>query len=114
MTRDVAVPENVKRLLDTVLEGDAAKSPAALRQGVADYAAALSRGSASPPPVPANLEAYVRKVACNAYKVLDRDVEALRAAGYSVDDLFEITVAAAVGASLARMEAGLAALEQSR
>jgi hypothetical protein len=41
-------------------------------------------------------------------------VDALRAAGYSVDDVFEMTVAAAVSAGVTRMEIALAALEEAR
>ncbi len=40
----------------------------------------------------------------------DADVEALKAAGLSEDEIFEATVAAAVGAGLARFEAGLRTL----
>src|SRR5688572_12076921 len=60
--------------------------------------------------VPAALASYVSKVAQHAYKVTDEDVEALKRAGYSEDELFEITVSAAVGASLKRLDIGLAAL----
>ena len=38
------------------------------------------------------------------------DVESLKAAGHSEDEIFEITVAAAVGASLRPLEAGLRAV----
>jgi alkylhydroperoxidase family enzyme len=59
-----------------------------------------------PPP----LAAYVEKVARHAYKVTDADVAALQRDGHSDDALFEITVAAAVGAALLRLERGMAAL----
>jgi alkylhydroperoxidase family enzyme len=49
-------------------------------------------------------------VAHHAYRVTDADVAALRQAGHSDDSLFEITVAAAVGAALHRLDRGLAAL----
>jgi hypothetical protein len=42
--------------------------------------------------------------------VADGDVEALQAAGWSDDALFEATVATAVGEGLRRLAAGLAAL----
>jgi alkylhydroperoxidase family enzyme len=60
--------------------------------------------------VPELLRAYVDKVHRHAYEVTDEDVEALEQAGYSQDQLFEITVSAAVGAGLSRLERGLAAL----
>jgi alkylhydroperoxidase family enzyme len=49
-------------------------------------------------------------VAKHAYKVTDADVEALRHAGYSEDAIFEITLSAALGAGLARLERGIEAL----
>lgn len=63
--------------------------------------------------LPAPLDAYVEKVRRHAYKVTDEDVAALQRAGHSDDALFEITVAAAVGAALYRLERGLAALRTS-
>jgi hypothetical protein len=60
--------------------------------------------------LPPALAAYVDKVAQHAYKVTDEDVAALQRAGNSDDALFEMTVAAAVGAALGRLERGLAAL----
>jgi hypothetical protein len=60
--------------------------------------------------LPAPLRAYVEKIERHAYKITDEDVAALQAAGYSDDQLFELTVAAAAGAGLRRLDAGLAAL----
>jgi alkylhydroperoxidase family enzyme len=58
------------------------------------------------------MASYVDKVALHAYKVVDADIEALKAAGYSEDEIFEVTVAVAVGAALERLERGLRALGQ--
>jgi alkylhydroperoxidase family enzyme len=60
--------------------------------------------------VPEPLRAYVEKVHRHAHRITDEEVEALKQAGYSQDQLFEITVSAAVGAGLSRLERGLAAL----
>ncbi len=60
--------------------------------------------------IPGPLAAYVDKVARHAYKVTDADIAALQRAGNSDDALFEVTVAAALGAALGRLERGLAAL----
>jgi alkylhydroperoxidase family enzyme len=60
--------------------------------------------------VPAPLARYVDTVARHAYEVSDGDVAALQRTGNSDDVLFEVTVAAALGAALARLERGLAAL----
>jgi alkylhydroperoxidase family enzyme len=59
---------------------------------------------------PEAMAAYVDKVWRNAQTVTDADVEALKAAGLSEDEIFEQTVAAAVEAGLERLDAGLAAL----
>lgn len=63
--------------------------------------------------IPAALRSYVDKVAQHAYKVTDDDIAALNRAGYSEDQIFEVTAAAAVGAALARMERGIALLKES-
>ena len=63
--------------------------------------------------VPETLRDYVAKVAKYAYKVTDDDVAALKAAGYSEDQIFEITASAAVGTALARLDRGMAAVRES-
>ena len=60
--------------------------------------------------LPAPVASYVDKVARHAYTVTDADVSALQQAGHSDDSIFEITVAATVGAALYRLERGMAAL----
>ena len=61
-------------------------------------------------PAPPEFAAYVEKVRNAAYTVTDADVQRLKDAGYSDDEIFEQTVAAAVGAGLHRLEKGLACL----
>ena len=61
-------------------------------------------------PVPAKAAAYAATVRRHAYKVTDAQVEALLAAGLTEDEIFELTVAAAVGAGLDRLDAGLQTL----
>lgn len=63
--------------------------------------------------VPEALRSYADKVALHAYRVTDEDVEALKRAGYSEDQIFEVTAAAALGAAIRRLERGLAVLEES-
>jgi hypothetical protein len=55
--------------------------------------------------LPDDLTAYVTKVREHAYKVTDSDVDGLKRAGYSEDQIFEITVAAALGAASGRYDA---------
>ena len=61
--------------------------------------------------LPAPLDTYVDKVARHAYKVTDDDIVALRQAGYSEDAIFEVTLSAALGAGMSRLERGLAMLK---
>jgi alkylhydroperoxidase family enzyme len=57
---------------------------------------------AAPPP-PAMRE-YLEKVHVLASTVTDRDVDELEAAGVSEDEIFEQTVAAAIGEGLRRLD----------
>jgi alkylhydroperoxidase family enzyme len=98
------------QLVDRVLAAPG-HTPRELRRAVLARAArlGLTPGSGGED-VPATLAGYVDKVAHHAYKVSDEDVGALQRAGTSDDALFEVTVAAALGAALGRLECGLAAL----
>lgn len=70
----------------------------------------LREASQSDRAAPADMHAYLEKVRLHAYEVTDRDVEALKAAGHSEDEIFEHTVSAAVAAGVERLEAGLRTL----
>ena len=61
-------------------------------------------------PTPPDFAAYLDKVRTRAYTVTDADVEELKTAGHSEDEIFEQTVSTAVAAGLLRLEAGLEAL----
>lgn len=56
-------------------------------------------------PAPDVMDAYLEKVRRHAYRVTDADVEALKEAGLSEDEIFEQTVAAAIGEGLRRLDA---------
>ena len=88
------------KVLESVLQGRGETDPA-IRQAAAD-----GRG------VPADLEALVDKIHRHAYRVTDEDLARLRST-YADDQLFEIIVSAALGASRKRLLAGLAALEDA-
>jgi alkylhydroperoxidase family enzyme len=70
----------------------------------------LRKASRPDRPAPPAFGPYLEKIRLHAYRVTDGDVQALKDAGYSEDQIFEHTVSAAVAAGLARLEAGLAAL----
>lgn len=53
----------------------------------------------------------VGKVAHHAWRVTDDDISAMRTAGYSEDQIFEIVVCAAIGQANMQYENALAALE---
>jgi alkylhydroperoxidase family enzyme len=59
---------------------------------------------------PAELVGYLEKVRLHAYKVTDGDVEELKGAGLTEDEIFEHTVSVAVAAGLERLDAGLGTL----
>lgn len=88
-----------QQLSDAVLQGPGKLDPA-VRQ-----AAAAGKADSEP------LAGYVARVTHDAVSVNHADHAALHAAGLSEDQIFEATVAAAVGAGLQRWRAGLAALE---
>jgi len=102
-------PSKVRKAFDALLTKPGVCSPV-LRASVEAYAAGLWGGVRRNQELPADLVDYVRKVALHAYKTTDEDLERLKEAGYSEDAIFEITLCAAMGASLARMEKGLALL----
>ncbi|MGW4485382.1 hypothetical protein ACWEOE_16275 [Amycolatopsis sp. NPDC004368] len=68
--------------------------------------AALLEGA----PVAEPWSTYADTVRNASYRVTDADVAALRAAGHSEDEIFEVTVAATVGAALSAYDRGRAAI----
>jgi hypothetical protein len=67
---------------------------------------AAAEGSSLPTPV----DSYILKVRDQSYRITDRDIDTLTAAGVSEDEIFELTVAAALGAAMLRFDAGMRAL----
>ena len=89
-----------EQVLAHVLRGPGASDPA-LRAAAAD-------GAGLPP----DLRPLVEKIHAHAYRITDDDVARLRGA-YDDDQLFEIIVSAALGASDKRLRAGLRALDDA-
>lgn len=87
-----------------------------LRHAVLDAPAttdpALRAAAAVGSPLPEPWQSYATTVRDASYRVTDIDVDRLTAAGYSEDQIFEVTVAAAVGAALRSFDAGRNAWEQ--
>jgi alkylhydroperoxidase family enzyme len=88
------------RVLDRVLSGPGVAEPA------------LRRAAAEGAGLPGDLQTLVEAIELHAYRVTDEDLTRLRAS-YDDDQLFEIVVSAALGASRRRLAAGLAALERA-
>lgn len=85
-----------------ILEGKG-KTSAGARRAAFDGAAAAD----APPAV----QAYVTKIRDTAYQITDEDVAALRAAGLGDDEIFELSVAAAVGQATRQYASAERALE---
>lgn len=83
---------------------------AAVLDGSAHLPPDVRRAAATLGVLPAPLAAYVDQVAHRAYGVTEADLAALRAAGQSEDEIFDLTVATAMGAGMRRFRAGMAAL----
>ena len=103
----------VERLRESVLAGRGT-TDLALRQAVEARAAAAggrpTESGEAAGAIPQELADYVDKVIRHAWQVTAEDVERLKRAGYSEDAIFEVTLAACLGAGMGRLERGLAAL----
>jgi alkylhydroperoxidase family enzyme len=71
---------------------------------MADPIAELRTVVAASPPAPGEMAAYLEKVRERAYAVVDRDIEALKEAGFSEDEIFEQTVVVAIDEGLRRLD----------
>lgn len=72
-----------------------------------DTRSAAASGGSLPEP----WRSYAASVRDHASRVTGADIEQLKAAGHSEDEIFEITVSAAVGAALLSLDAGLYAVQ---
>ncbi len=72
--------------------------------GVTDRALRAAAGEGDAPEAWAG---YVRVVRETSYRVSEADIATLKDSGAGEEEIFEITVAAAVGAALDRLAAGL-------
>jgi hypothetical protein len=67
----------------------------------------LRENVAAAPEPPADMTPYLEKVRDGAYAITDEDVDALKRAGFSEDEIFEQTVVTAIGEGLRRLDAAL-------
>jgi alkylhydroperoxidase family enzyme len=90
-----------RRALVEAVTQDAGHLSPDLRTAIVDRA----RGQAADAVIPDALVGFVDRVARDAPAIADADVEAVEAAGFDEEAVFEAIVAAALGASLVRLEA---------
>ncbi len=102
--------EHRARLQEAALESSGVTSRS-LRQAISRAVAAGGNELAlESQAIPAVLHRYLAKLSRHAYQITDADVAALKEHGYSEDAIFELTVSAALGAGLGRLERGLSLL----
>ena len=65
---------------------------------------------ATMPPAADGMDPYLAMVRERAYTLTDADVEKLKAAGFSEDEIFEQTVAVAIAQGLRRFDAAMAVI----
>jgi hypothetical protein len=90
-----------RELIARVVEGNGKAAPE-LRRGAFDNA-----GLSEP------VRTLIDKVANHAYRITDEDIAAVRAAGLSEDQIFEIVICAAVGQASRQYTSALAALARA-
>jgi alkylhydroperoxidase family enzyme len=103
-------PPKVARTIEALLTHPAS-SPPSLRQAVLTRATQLAERSPATGAVPEDLAPYLDRVVFHPERMTDEDVTRLQEHGYPEEQIFELTLCAALGAALARLNRGLAALE---
>jgi alkylhydroperoxidase family enzyme len=88
----------------------------ALRRAVLELPAhtdpATRAAAAGGEPLPEPMGSYLEKVRDQSWRIGDDDIAGLRAAGLTEDQIFELTVAAALGAATRSLDAGLRAVRE--
>ncbi|MFD6059034.1 carboxymuconolactone decarboxylase family protein [Rhodococcus wratislaviensis] len=101
-------------LADGEKTDDSGDVVANLRHSVLDRPAttdpALRIAAAAGDPLPEPWQTYAATVRDASHTITDTDIRRLLAAGVTEDQIFEVTVAAAVGAALESFDAGMSAL----
>jgi hypothetical protein len=73
----------------------------------------LERARSGAGQVPEVLREFVDKITARPWTVNNEDFARLRTAGFSGAQLYEVTLACALGAGLQRLDAGLRAIEEA-
>jgi alkylhydroperoxidase family enzyme len=104
-------PRRIQKLVESVLYRTGHTLPT-LRQSIEAYTARDHGAARNQSQIPPELVPYVEKISRHAYKVTDQDITTLKQAGYSEDQILEITISASLGPALARLERGLSLLDE--
>ena len=99
-------PVRIEKAITSLL-GSPGKTEISLRLAVFEQVRTGSGG------VPENLTALVEKIAQRPWTVTDDDIRQVRESGYSEDQVYELILAAAAGAGVRRLDAGLRAIEDA-
>jgi hypothetical protein len=106
----MSLPKKVQDTITSLLS-PTAKSDVVLRRSVFECARTGARGVPVGARGGTGLADFLEKIAARPWTISDEDFYRLRGAGYSEDELLELTLAAAMGAGVRRFEAGLRALQ---
>jgi alkylhydroperoxidase family enzyme len=101
----MSLPFSLQQALDALLTQPGETTPS-LRSEI------LERNRFGSGSVPEDIRSLVDKIAHQPHSVNDQDFDRLRAAGHSDGQLYDITLAAALGAALRRFDAGLRAIDE--
>jgi hypothetical protein len=71
-----------------------------MEDSIAEMRAVVAESAAAPP----EMASYLAKVRDRAYAVVDGDIEPLKEAGFSEDEIFEQSVAVAIAEGLRRLD----------
>lgn len=100
------LPLSLKKAIDALMT-QPGESELSLRREI------LERNRSGSGLMPEVIRPLVDKIAHSPWTVDDQDFAQLRAAGYSECQLYEMTLAAALGAGLKRFDAGLRAIDEA-
>lgn len=108
----MSLPSSLQEAIDALLASPGATEPS-LRRLVLERLRsreARAHAPAAAADLPPALADFLDKLAERPWTICDADFTRLRAAGYSDDQLYELTLASSIGAGLRRFDAGLGAL----
>lgn len=100
------LPASLQKAIDALFTQPGETAPSLRRE-------ILQRNRSGSGPVAEAIQPLVDKIAHCPWTVDDQDYARLQAAGYSEAQLYDVTLAAAMGAGLKRFDAGLRAIDEA-